>query len=99
MADFGHVKCEYLQPLFSDHSPLILHVCDDKAKVGKPFQFFNYMAEHANFDTLIKENWEVPVATCNLQHILDQLKRIKSGLKELHKNEFAHITQIRRLIS
>lgn len=51
------VVVEYLNPGISDHSPLLLKCSAPQGQCGRPFKFFNYIADHDEFGTLITDTW------------------------------------------
>ncbi|XP_021860628.2 uncharacterized protein [Spinacia oleracea] len=86
---------DYLNPGLSDHSPLLLSCNVNVCTGGRPFKFFNYMADHPNFLQTVQVGWSTRVWA--------KLKVVKQGLKHLHEKEFAKqediIDQIRTELS
>lgn len=82
---------DYLNCSISDHSPLLLKVGSDQQSGGRPFRFFNYLAQHSQFEKLVQQDWSKPIQGNPLSRIWFKLKRLKLQLKHLHKEEFAGI--------
>ncbi|XP_074326627.1 uncharacterized protein LOC141664571 [Apium graveolens] len=69
-----------------DHNPILFHELMQIKKLGKPFQFFNYMLELPNFLSTVQSAWQV-VLFGNLMVVLARkIKLTKNALKELNKN-------------
>ncbi|XP_057548584.1 uncharacterized protein LOC130827012 [Amaranthus tricolor] len=93
MLNKGHIVVDYLMPSLSDHSPLLLKYADDPLTVGKPFKFFNYMAHHADFHTIMHEFWHPSGSHNLLGAIWANLTLLKGKMKSLHKNEFHNLNE------
>lgn len=50
---------EYMTLGLSDHSPLVIRSEVDTRQGGKPFMFFNHMADHKDFEHVVQEGWNV----------------------------------------
>ncbi|XP_056688387.1 uncharacterized protein [Spinacia oleracea] len=71
---------------------------DDVKQGGRPFKFFNYMAEHAEFQEVVKKGWSVPVRGKPMFQLWEKLKHIKHGLKTIHRRDFAKLEERLELI-
>ena len=56
---FPHVVLDYMNPGLSDHSPLLFQCHHRVHTKGKPFNFFNYMAEHGGFLQVVRDQWQL----------------------------------------
>ncbi|XP_056689712.1 uncharacterized protein [Spinacia oleracea] len=78
----------------SDHSPLVMSCNIQMGGGSRPFKFFNYMADHAQFLDVVRKGWGV---TCPGRGVMlkvwTKLKAVKQGLKELHHKDFAKLDQ------
>ncbi|XP_021866679.2 uncharacterized protein [Spinacia oleracea] len=84
---------EYLNSGLSDHTPLIMRYKVNVKQGGRPFKFFNYMADHKDFLTIVQERWQVEIQGTAMFRIWNKLKGIKTGLKALHHQEFAGLEE------
>ncbi|XP_070045868.1 uncharacterized protein [Nicotiana tomentosiformis] len=74
---FPQLNIQIMDPHFSDHSPLCLNV-EVKSKMKPiPFRFFNYVAEHKEFLTVVKVGWAKRAQGNQMEKILAKLKEVK----------------------
>ncbi|XP_021852263.2 uncharacterized protein [Spinacia oleracea] len=84
---------DYLNPGISDHSPLLLS-CNINVKTGgRPFKFFNYMADHDEFMQVVQEKWNISVNGTPMFTVWQKMKAIKGGLKHLHHRDFSRLEE------
>ncbi|XP_019256470.1 PREDICTED: uncharacterized protein LOC109234883 [Nicotiana attenuata] len=76
-----------MDPLFSDHSPLCVKL-GEEPKTSKPFRFFNSLAEHKDFLSVVTEAWNKSQQAGNMAGIWRKLKDVRRALKWLNTNEF-----------
>lgn len=81
---YTDVVVDYLNPGLSDHSPLLMSYNMNMQKGGRPFNFFNYMANHQDFNKVVQEGWGKKVHGTALFQVWQKLKYVKMGLKALH---------------
>ncbi|XP_056691905.1 uncharacterized protein [Spinacia oleracea] len=90
---FSGVPVQYLNFSISDHVPLMVTCFPDVPEGGKPFRFMNFLADHTQFEPLVKTVWESPgIGSCMFQ-LWCKLKQVKCKLKNLHREEFAGISE------
>ncbi|XP_056694826.1 uncharacterized protein [Spinacia oleracea] len=90
---FSGVPVQYLNFSISDHVPLMISCLPDVPEGGKPFRFLNFLADHTQFEPLVKAVWDSPGAgTCMFQ-LWCKLKQVKCKLKSLHREEFSGIAE------
>lgn len=85
---FGEVYVQCLLPGISEHCPLVVVTKPDSHGGGRPFRFFNFLADHEEFNKVIAEEWSKGGASYGVASICKKLKCIKSRLKQLHSREF-----------
>lgn len=78
---FPTLSVEYMNPDISDHTPLDLRCSVDEDRKGKPFKFFNYMAEHSEFMSIIENYWQKSSSGVTMEHVWENLKNIKRRIK------------------
>lgn len=67
---YGEVVVDYLNPCLSDHSPLLINCIPEYSGRGRPFRFFNFLADHSKFQQTVQTSWQ----GCNSQgSCMDQL--------------------------
>lgn len=57
MSDQGSVCSEYLNASISDHSPILITCIPEGVGGGRPFRFFNFLADHADFLQTVETGW------------------------------------------
>ncbi|XP_075106712.1 uncharacterized protein LOC142179612 [Nicotiana tabacum] len=57
MINMPPMQVHVMDPQFSDHSPLCIELEAETEHKGKPFKFFNCLAEHPSFESIIREGW------------------------------------------
>ncbi|XP_021866145.1 uncharacterized protein [Spinacia oleracea] len=81
----------------SDHSPLLMSCNVNVCTAGRPFKFFNYMADHPKFLQTVQAGWSTGVHGNGngnrLTQVWTKLKVVKQGLKHLHQHEFAKLEE------
>ena len=89
---FPHVVLDYMNPGLSDHPPLLFQCHHRVHTKGKPFKFFNYMAEHDEFLQVVRDQWQLHGREDDrLKKVWNNLKCVKRRLKELHKPKFSNL--------
>ncbi|KAI5663746.1 hypothetical protein M9H77_23069 [Catharanthus roseus] len=68
---------------FSDHSPCVVSLFEQKEKLRPRCMFFNMWAEHEDFCRIVNENWSTFVHGIKQYILCRKLKLLKKGLKEL----------------
>ncbi|XP_020252239.1 uncharacterized protein LOC109829580 [Asparagus officinalis] len=84
---------EYMLPSFSDHSPAVISVYEDKIQGKKPFKFFKMWTKHADFIPTVSAVWGDSVRGCNMFSVYSKLKKLKESLKGLNKRHFSNISE------
>ncbi|XP_075075708.1 uncharacterized protein LOC142162798 [Nicotiana tabacum] len=54
-------------------------------------KIFNNLAEHKEFEGIVKTTWEMNMQGSTIKRVWLKLKRLKNGLKQLHKEEYITI--------
>nr|XP_016472175.1 PREDICTED: uncharacterized protein LOC107794213 [Nicotiana tabacum] len=75
-------------PYFSDHSPLCIEVEQESISRKKPFRFLNCLANHAEFEEIVKSSWSIHTQAKGTMTIWFKLKKVKGALKKLNSREF-----------
>ncbi|XP_021861226.2 uncharacterized protein [Spinacia oleracea] len=90
---FTDAVVDYVNPGLSDHSPLVMTCSSSSVGGGRPFKFFDYMAEHDKFLDSVKKGWEMNCHGTLMFKLWSRLKQVKQELKALHHQEFARIEE------
>ncbi|XP_075109039.1 uncharacterized protein LOC142180843 [Nicotiana tabacum] len=80
-----------MNPLFSNHSPLGIEINMKYDNKKRPFKFYNCMADHPDFEQIVETNWKWKVGT--MEDIWQNLKSVKTALKQLNNKEFINVKQ------
>ncbi|XP_028095113.1 uncharacterized protein LOC114295119 [Camellia sinensis] len=76
----------------SDHSPVIVHLGPEEAKLKKPFKFFDFWADHVEFLPRVHGVWRKYIRGSPMFRVCQKLKTLKPILKALNKKEFSEIS-------
>ncbi|XP_019244458.1 PREDICTED: uncharacterized protein LOC109224325 [Nicotiana attenuata] len=82
-----------LQPGFSDHCPLSITMDYERQSGGRPFKFFNCMAQHKEFEDAVYECWRKRGGGTIMNKVWMKLKLLKNKLKQMNRQEFSNTGQ------
>lgn len=82
-SEYANVVVERIEKSISDHCPQLLRFEDEEPRKGC-FKFYNVIAEHGDFEQILKENWHTTRTGCLLRDVWLQCKKLKKPLKELN---------------
>ena len=88
---FPNVDAEFISPGVSDHSPAIVRMGLPLPRLWKPFKFFNFLTEHADFESAVVRAWDTPFDGSPLYKICSKLKCVKEGLKQLNCKSYSDL--------
>nr|XP_016448972.1 PREDICTED: uncharacterized protein LOC107774043 [Nicotiana tabacum] len=94
MMNMTQLEVVLQDPLFSDHTPVCVYFEHDHQPMPKLFKFFNNLAEHKEFQSQVKDTWEVSMLRPAMQRIWMKLKRLKKGSKQLNVEEYNRIPKM-----
>lgn len=80
------VNVLFMDPIFSDHSPLSINVEEHKDANKRPFKFFNCLAQHQDFKTKVNASWQIKGK--GMQEIWKNLMKVKREIKQLNQREY-----------
>lgn len=69
MDSYGEIQARYLNPSLSDHCPVIVNCTMNENYGGRLFKFPNYLAEHHDFDGVLRHGWGRADGRTDLQGI------------------------------
>ncbi|KAH0862042.1 hypothetical protein HID58_079253 [Brassica napus] len=78
--DFPQSVARFEAGGISDHARCVVHLTGNQNEARKPFRFFNYLTEHAEFLQVVKRVWET---TQEIHHSRSALSRFQAKLKLL----------------
>ncbi|XP_019254007.1 PREDICTED: uncharacterized protein LOC109232716 [Nicotiana attenuata] len=93
MTTWTHVEATALDPHFSDHSPLAIEVGGRGIKGARPFKFFNHLAQHPDFISIVTNKWGSGQHMKGMEAIWYKLKQVKQELKTLNCRKFSKVTK------
>ncbi|GFS35677.1 hypothetical protein Acr_00g0041410 [Actinidia rufa] len=85
MENFG------LPTKWSDHSPCVASMIDNRDQGFRPFKFFNMWTHHVDFFDLVRDQWRVRLNGTAMYRLCKKLKLLKDPLKKLNNLNFFHI--------
>lgn len=88
MQQYPHLKEIIMDPGCSDHYLVAIHVGDSQQNCRKPFKFFNILADHASFTSVVQQAWSKHVVGKAISKVRNRLKLVKRGLKSMHSKEY-----------
>lgn len=85
-------------PEFSDHAVLSVSMEPDRAKVAKPFRFYNYLMQNQDFLPMVCVNWfSFNVTGSAMFRLSRKLKLLKKCIKEFSLNNYSGIEKMTAL--
>ena len=75
----------------SDHCPILVSTGIPLRPRKTPFKFFNFWAEHLEFESAVASAWSTPIDGYPLYQVCQKLKLVKANLKELNRRHFKDI--------
>ncbi|XP_020272640.1 uncharacterized protein LOC109847811 [Asparagus officinalis] len=90
---YNSSQAEYLLPSFSDHSPALITIKEDKIQGKKPFKFFKMWINHDKFLPTVSGIWKTKIRGFKMFAVYSKLKHLKGELKELNKKNFNNISE------
>ena len=72
---------QYLHHSTSDHSPMLLRLIEQKKSYHKTFRYFNYWANYAGLEQVVKDTWESTVDGHWQYQVVVKLKKLKYAIK------------------
>ncbi|XP_021850220.2 uncharacterized protein [Spinacia oleracea] len=93
MDSFPDISTKYMNPSLSDHSPIVIPCVKSDLHGVRPFRFLNYLVDHTSFEGIVTDSWNITDRGNLMEQIWWKLARVKSKLKTLHKEEFAHAAE------
>ena len=83
---FPSLTLEYMNPVISDHSPLVWRCSTDETGQDRPFKFFNYMADHSEFLNVVENQWQRSSGVEPMKQVWDNLYRVKMQIKQVKRD-------------
>ena len=75
-------------PGVSDHCPIAISISLELHIHKSPFKFFNFWADHEEFEHAVASSWSTPIHGYPLFQVCQKLKLVKANLKELNAIHF-----------
>lgn len=91
-SEFSHVIVERLERGVSDHCPQLLKFEHTMPRKGM-FRFYNVIADHEQFQQVVRSNWRAQSSDCLLRDIWRKCNQLKGPLKELNTTWFLKTTE------
>nr|XP_009763385.1 PREDICTED: uncharacterized protein LOC104215309 [Nicotiana sylvestris]XP_016465127.1 PREDICTED: uncharacterized protein LOC107788003 [Nicotiana tabacum] len=80
MINMPPMQVHVMDPQFSNHSPLCIELERELEHKGRPFKFFNCLAEHPDFDSIIRDRWNKENRKRNTKKQLEKWSTIEEGI-------------------
>ncbi|CAH2036045.1 unnamed protein product, partial [Thlaspi arvense] len=91
---FPDAFSELLDPLQSDHSPILFAMPTLTRGSCKPFRFFCHVVDHEEYPAVVSESWNPAAIMGSAQFkLLRCLKLLKPALKRINKNHFSILSR------
>ncbi|XP_074298706.1 uncharacterized protein LOC141629630 [Silene latifolia] len=88
---FPNSFAHFQEPGLSDHSPVLVHVSQDK-KVVKRFSFMNCWVDHPDYIQTVKDAWISPKKGSPMYYFFEKLKSVNHALTHFHKQHLSNIS-------
>lgn len=92
MSTYSYVVVERLEKNVSDHCPQLLRFETTIARRGL-FKFFNVLADHEEFEGLVRANWSHQLSTNKLRDVWLKCQKLKGPLKQLNTKWFVKTSE------
>ncbi|XP_019241489.1 PREDICTED: uncharacterized protein LOC109228125 [Nicotiana attenuata] len=79
---YGHVEADFMNPLVSDHSPILIKCGKQKLLHPKPFRLYTNVMELPQFQSILQQVWIQNYDGTPVQPIWCKLKTMKTLLKD-----------------
>ncbi|XP_062085381.1 uncharacterized protein LOC133791470 [Humulus lupulus] len=89
--DFPNTSARFCWEVTSDHCSCVISASTTELIGVKPFRYFNFWAEHQEFQTLVEKNWKIPLAARGLKGVYLKLMRVKHCLKKFNHDKIGDI--------
>ena len=90
-SSFTGASSSFLPLGFSDHSPILVSTGILLRPRKSPFKFFNFWADHPEFESVIASAWSTPIYGSPLYQVCQKLKLVKASLKDLNRRHYKEI--------
>ncbi|XP_074299986.1 uncharacterized protein LOC141631182 [Silene latifolia] len=77
-----------------DHCPCIISMADSGERKKTPFKYFNMWSLDENFLEVVNEGWQIPVHGTPMYQVMQKLKSVKRGLRQLNRANFSDIENL-----
>ncbi|XP_074301600.1 uncharacterized protein LOC141633002 [Silene latifolia] len=74
-----------------DHTPVICYRRKSCQTRKSSFRYFNMRGLYEDFKSIVKREWDNPIAGILMFQITTKLRNLKKPLKELNKNKYSEI--------
>lgn len=85
---FGSVEAHVMNPGLSDHCPLMYCCAFASPERGRPFRFFNALAQHGEFTSVVQAAWNTSSAGNPMYQVWTKLKSVKVAFQGLYVHKF-----------
>ncbi|XP_070050256.1 uncharacterized protein [Nicotiana tomentosiformis] len=85
MTTWTHVEATALDPYFSGHTPLAIEIGGRGFKGARPFRFFNHLAQHPDFLSLVNNQWNCVQPVRGMEAIWKELAEIQHETRDPQK--------------
>lgn len=92
MRTFPCSSAHFLAPGISDHSPIVVSMILDTKKIKKPFKFFNFLADHPDFISIVQSVWRRVIIGNPMYVVCTKLRLLQDELKKLNSRDYSDIS-------
>ncbi|XP_058180107.1 uncharacterized protein LOC131298648 [Rhododendron vialii] len=79
-------------PGIFDHSPAITTILPGPRKSSKPFKFFDFLADHPQFITVVQKVWRRVVIENPMFSVCEKLKMLQGEFKLINTGDFSDVS-------
>lgn len=76
----------------SDHSPAVVYLTPNPKKVIKPFKFFDFLADHPEFLSIVQRVWRKIIIGNPMFCVCEKLKFLQGEFKQPNSKDFSDIS-------
>ncbi|KAI8530014.1 hypothetical protein RHMOL_Rhmol11G0021000 [Rhododendron molle] len=93
MKDYSCSSAHFPKPGISDHSPGIVCITPSPRKSTKPFKFFDFIADHPQFFTVVQQVWRKVIIGNPMFCVSEKLKLLQRELKFINNRDFSDVSK------
>ncbi|XP_074304373.1 uncharacterized protein LOC141639083 [Silene latifolia] len=97
--EFSDSYATFLPEGLFDHCPCLISFEGTRVRSGAPFRYYNMWSRATDFEGIVHISWKEEVHGTIMFKLVTKLKRLKSELKKLNREQFSDIENLAKVIA